>query len=131
MRFPSGEEIEKDIDVTGMSISPEAPTVRMLTKESHYFGVRFDGMAPCSLTYELTEENSGDITADGVYTAPSKAGVYEIRIFCTDMPKICTYAYAIVDKKGMQENAEDPELLQQMTGGAGGAGTGMLGGLVK
>ena len=32
-------------------------------------------------------------------TAPGKEGVYEIRIYCVDMPVICTYAYAIVKKK--------------------------------
>jgi hypothetical protein len=33
-----------------------------------------------------------------MYTAPSKEGVYEIYIYCTDMPKISTYVYAIVSK---------------------------------
>ncbi len=56
-------------------------------------------MEPTSLTYEMTETGSGEITADGVYTAPNKAGVYEIKISCTDIPSICTYAYAIVEKR--------------------------------
>ena len=128
IRFPSGEELEVNADTTGISIAPEMPTVRMLTKESHYFGVRFDGTAPCSLTYELTEENSGDITADGVYTAPAKAGVYEIRIYCTDMPKVCTYAYAVVEKKGMEETAEDPEIMQKLTNSQSNE---VLGGMIK
>ncbi|MCR4796876.1 MAG: hypothetical protein K5853_00320 [Lachnospiraceae bacterium] len=114
IRFQSGEDLEQDVDVTGISISPEMPTVRMLTKESHYFGVRFEGTAPVSVSYELTEENAGDITADGVYTAPAKAGVYEIRIYCTDMPKVCTYAYAVVEKKGMEDTAEDPKIAEKL-----------------
>ncbi len=34
-----------------------------------------------------------------LFAAPAKEGVYEIRIYCIDMPVICTYAYAIVKKK--------------------------------
>ena len=107
IKFPSGEEITGDIDTRGMSISPETPTVRIQTKESHYFGVRFNNMKPTSVTYDLTESGTGDITPDGVYTAPSKPGVYEIRITCTDLPQICTYAYAIVEKKGLEDNTND------------------------
>ena len=128
IRFPSKEEITDENEIPGGSIAPEMPTVRMLTKESHYFGVRFDGMEPCSITYELTDDNSGDITADGVYTAPAKAGVYEIRIFCTDMPKICTYAYAVVEKKGMEEKPEE------QAGGSGalaGGQANMLGNMLR
>ena len=72
------------------------------TKESHFFGVEYHNMDAVSIAYELTEQGSGEITADGVYTAPNKEGVYEICIYCTDMPVICTYAYAIVKKKGLE-----------------------------
>ena len=107
IKFPTGEELSQDTDTRGMSISPETPTVRIQTKGSHYFGVRFSNMKPVSVSYDLTEPGSGDISPDGVYTAPSKPGVYEIRIMCTDMPQICTYAYAIVEKKGMEEASHD------------------------
>lgn len=79
-------------------IAPEMPTVRLRTKGSHYFNVNFNNMEPCRLSYELTEPGSGEIGADGLYTAPAKEGVYEIYIYCTDMPKISTYAYAVVTK---------------------------------
>lgn len=132
IRFPSGEDLAEEQEIEGVSISPDAPTVRMSTKESHYFGVRFEGMEPCSVTYELTEENSGDITADGVYTAPAKAGVYEIRIFCTDMPKVCTYAYAIVEKKGLEDKpAENSGAAPQMQSPLGGAQSNMLSNLIQ
>ena len=64
-------------------------------------------MDPCSITYELTAPGSGEVTTDGVYTAPSKEGVYEIRIYCSDMPMVCTYAYAIVKKKGLEQGEGD------------------------
>ena len=99
MRFPTGNDLEMLDDFYDRSISAETPTVTMGTKESHFFGVQFNNMKACSITYELTAPGSGEISADGIYTAPAKEGVYEIHIYCTDMPVICTYAYAIVKKR--------------------------------
>lgn len=109
IKFPVGNDLDLAEDHSGQSISPETPTVRMGTKENHYFGVRYNNMDKVSVTYELTEAGSGEITSDGIYTAPSKPGVYEIRIYCTDMPMICTYAYAIVKKKGFEELEKEPD----------------------
>lgn len=99
IKADSGDELDRIGYYTGKSISPEKTTVVLGTKESFYFNVRFHNMEPCSVTYELTEPGSGEITLDGVYTAPAREGVYEIRIFCTDMPVLCTYAYAVVKNK--------------------------------
>jgi len=106
MKFPAGDEFGIDMDYTGKAIVPETPTVVLDARQSHFFGVRFENMESCSLMYELTEEGSGEITTDGVYTAPNKEGVFEIRIFCTDMPVVCAYAYAIVKKKVAPEIEE-------------------------
>ena len=83
------------------------PTIVLGSKESYFFQVKYNNMKACSISYELTESSSGEITSDGIYTAPSKEGVYEIKIFCTDKPLICTYAYAIVKKKAVDEIKED------------------------
>lgn len=106
IRFPAGEDMELTEDYYDKSISVDTPTVIMGTKESHFFGVRFNNMKASSITYELTAPASGEISSDGIYTAPSREGVYEIRIYCTDMPVICTYAYAIVKKKMIDEPEE-------------------------
>lgn len=95
IKFPSGEELEA-ADYYGKSIAAKTPTVVMRPRENYYFGVQFNNMDACSITYELTSPGTGEITTDGVYTAPPKEGVYEIRIYCSDMPMVCTYAYAIV-----------------------------------
>lgn len=108
IKFPSGDGVVNPDDYAGKSIIPETPTVVLETRESHYFGVRFENMSSCSVVYELTEEGSGDITPEGIYTAPAKEGVYEIRIYCAQMPVICAYAYAIVKKKGVEEDATAP-----------------------
>ena len=98
IKFGSLKDADELQDMEERSISPETPTVRLKAKESYYFNVNFNNMQPCRLSYELTETGSGEIGADGLYTAPAKDGVYEVRIYCTDMPKIATYAYAIVSK---------------------------------
>ena len=108
-KVPSGNDIGVLQDYAGKNIVPETPTVVLETRESHFFGVRFENMDSCSLVYELTEPGSGEITADGIYTAPAKEGVYEIRIYCMDMPIICAYAYAIVKKKNVLEQQRPDE----------------------
>lgn len=97
-RFDAGKDADELQEEEDRFIAPEMPTVRLRAKESYYFNVSFHNMEPCRLSYELTEPESGEIGADGLYTAPVREGVYEIYIYCTDMPKISTYAYAVVGK---------------------------------
>ncbi len=96
-----GDKLKSDL--AGRRIASVPPTIVMGTRESHYFNVRFYNMEPCTLTYALTESGSGEITTDGVYTAPAREGVYEIQISCADEPLVCTYAYAVVKKKNEPE----------------------------
>lgn len=107
IRYDS-EKLQEEIETTtNQSISAVTPTIVLGSKESYFFQVKYNNMKACSISYELTEASSGEITSDGIYTAPSKEGVYEIKIFCTDKPLICTYAYAIVKKKAVDEIVED------------------------
>ena len=107
IRYDS-ENLQEEIETTtNQSISAVTPTIVLGSKESYFFQVKYNNMKACSISYELTESSSGEITSDGIYTAPSKEGVYEIKIFCTDKPLICTYAYAIVKKKAVDEIKED------------------------
>ena len=101
--LPGGKEEGHIEKMAGKSISAVQTTVVMGTRESHFFNVRFNNMEPCTLTYELTEKNSGEITPEGIYTAPGREGVFEIRISCAEYPLIATYAYAVVSKKNAQE----------------------------
>ena len=103
IRLPVGDEPNKLQRLAGKSIAAVQPTVVLATRESHFFNVKFKNMEPCTLTYELTERDSGEITSDGIYTAPAKEGVYEIRISCADMPLVSTYAYAVVKKRDTEE----------------------------
>lgn len=96
----SVDEMETD---SAQSISVVTPTVILGVRESYFFQVEYHNMKACSVTYALTDYDGGEISSDGIYTAPSKEGVYEIRIYCTDRPAIHTYAYAIVKRKALEE----------------------------
>ncbi len=103
IKFTGDDKIEDLDQLAEMRIVAETPTFVLGTKESHFFKVKFSNMPPSSVTYTLTEENSGEISADGVYTAPTKEGVYEILITCVEYPLVSTYAYAVVKRKGNEE----------------------------
>ena len=103
----AGDKLERDIK--GKRIAAVPPTIVMGTRESRYINVRFHNMEPCTLTYTLTEKGSGEITTDGIYTAPSREGVYEIRIVCTADPLISTYVYAVVKKSDETDQTGEPE----------------------
>lgn len=91
---------QKNIPITeDKRITVETPTVVLKPEENYFFNVRFNNMEPAQLGYELTEGDAGQISMDGIYTAPNKEGVYEIRIYCLNNPSIRTYAYAIVKRK--------------------------------
>lgn len=98
VKFAGNDTLEMEEDEKQW-IEAETPTVVLGTRESYYFGVKFHDMEKCSINYQVTEEDGGQISVDGVYTAPNKEGVYEIMMSCMERPHICTYAYAIVKKK--------------------------------
>lgn len=104
--MPSGGEESKLKKMDGKSIAAVQPTVVVATRDVHYVNVRFNNLEPCTLVYELTEKDSGTITSDGVYTAPGREGVFEIRISCAEMPLISTYAYVVVKKREALEASE-------------------------
>ena len=99
VKFANNDKVEVEENIEKQWIEAETPTVVLGTRESYFFGVKFHEMDKCSISYQVTEEDGGEISMDGVYTAPNKEGVFEIMITCIEKPQICTYAYAIVKKK--------------------------------
>lgn len=97
IRIPEG--VPEETGNRQMLIVPETPIKKMAQGERHYFGVIFKNMEPCHLEYEMTEKDEGDIGQDGIYTAPAKDGIFEIRITCEEYRQVCTYAYAVVGGK--------------------------------
>ena len=99
VKFANNDKFEIKETNEKQWIEAETPTVVIGTRESYYFGVKFHEMDKCSIGYEVSERDGGQISIDGVYTAPNKEGVFEVKIYCIERPYICTYAYAIVKKK--------------------------------
>lgn len=97
-KYPESPENEFVASDLQRFISPEEMTVNLKPGEKHFFAVSFHNMKPCSLKYELTEEQSGMLDEDGTYKAPQKSGVYEIKISCEEFPEIYTYTYAVVSR---------------------------------
>ncbi len=52
---------------------------------------------PCN--YKLVDAEGGSIDNNGVYTAPAKEGVYEIRVEAISDPSVYTHVFAIVSQK--------------------------------
>ena len=99
MRFDSGGgENRLTADLSEMSITARTPAVRLRPGKSCYIDVLFQRMDPCRLVYELTESGSGQLTQEGIYTAPAACGLYEIHVYCADFPRVDTYVYAIVER---------------------------------
>ncbi|MDR3294885.1 MAG: hypothetical protein LBT26_03500 [Clostridiales Family XIII bacterium] len=103
VKLPSGDEQSLLRHMEDKSIAAAQPTLVAAARESCFIDVRFKNMEPCTLTYELTEKDSGEISSDGVYTAPNKEGVYEIRVSCADNMLISTYVYVVVKKKELED----------------------------
>lgn len=99
VKFRTAKDIYAGPEEIQGSISLKTPTVKLKGRESYLFQVDFQDMEPCRLLFELTEPGSGEITADGMYTAPAREGVYEIEVSCADMPKIRTFGYAVVERR--------------------------------
>lgn len=79
-------------------ISMEKPTIVMKPGESTYLNVKFTDMEPCSVSYALGEYGSGEVTENGIYTAPLSEGIYEVNVYCTDKPIINTFCFIVVRK---------------------------------
>lgn len=66
----------------------------------------FINMPTEACNYKVLDAEGGSIDNNGVYTAPSREGVYEIRVEALSDPSIYTHAFAIVSQK----KREVPEL---------------------
>lgn len=102
IRRPEGSKAVKESKATGRGengyISMEQSTLIMKPRESTYLHVRFTDMEPCAVTYGVNEYGGGEVTENGIYTAPDAEGVYEINVYCTQKPVISTFCFAVVRK---------------------------------
>lgn len=75
-------------------ISPD--TITTTPKGIVQIQPQFVNMAEEACSYEVLDQAGGSIDNNGIYTAPTAEGVYEIRVSCIRTPEIFAYAYIIV-----------------------------------
>lgn len=75
-------------------IIPDKPELRCM--QSRYFRTETENLSGATILWEVCTPEGGTITRDGMYTAPDTEGIYEIRAFCQENPKICCSVFVIV-----------------------------------
>jgi len=83
-------------------INPD--TIVIQPKGTAYINPAFINMDAESCSYKLVDIEGGTIDNNGVYTAPSKEGVYEIKVEAISDPSIYTHAFVIVSQKKAKES---------------------------
>ncbi len=88
---------EKGNDKKMIVVNPD--TVVLQPKGTAHIAPVFINMPSEPCTFTLQDEQGGEIDNSGVYTAPSKEGVYEIKVQTLSDPTIYTHVFAIVTQK--------------------------------
>lgn len=65
-------------------------------RESYYFEAKISGTTENNVKWRVKEENGGSINENGMYTAPNKAGVYEIIAESTAYSNLRASTFVIV-----------------------------------
>lgn len=87
--------VQNNLEGRMMIVSPD--TVVVAPHETVTFSPVFFNMEAVPCRYEVFEEDGGTITNMGVYTAPSKSGVYTIQIQTLSENKMTAHAFVVVD----------------------------------
>ncbi len=89
--------VKKDTDEKMIVVNPD--TIVLPPKGTAHISPIFLNMPSEPCTFTLLEADGGEIDNNGVYTAPSKEGAYEIRVEAISDPQIFTHVFAIVTQK--------------------------------
>lgn len=91
----TGKNISKLKDKQGMIIiSPD--TITTTPKGIVQIQPKFVNMPYEACSYEVLDQAGGKIDNNGIYTAPTAEGVYEVKVSCISTPEIYAHAYIIV-----------------------------------
>ncbi|MBQ3093253.1 MAG: hypothetical protein IJC57_03255 [Clostridia bacterium] len=71
-------------------------TVRIKPLEQTRFEAHIDGAISQEIRWAMAEENTGTIDNNGLYTAPAKEGVYEIKAYSVKFENKSDSAYVVV-----------------------------------
>ena len=78
-------------------------TIVLPPKGTAHISPVFINMPAEACSYRVVDAEGGSIDNNGVYTAPAKEGVYEIRIEAVSDPTVYVHAFAIVTQKKKDE----------------------------
>lgn len=78
-------------------------TLVLQPKGTAYISPSFINMPGEACNYRVIEAEGGSVDNNGVYTAPAKEGVYEIRVEAVSDPTVFTHVFAIVSAKKKEE----------------------------
>lgn len=91
----TGKNISKLKEKQGMLlISPD--TITTTPKGIVQIQPQFVNMPAEACSYEVLDQAGGKIDNNGIYTAPTAEGVYEVKVSCLSAPEIFAHAYIIV-----------------------------------
>ncbi len=76
-------------------------TITIAPREKAYLKVIFYNMDESPCKWWVADENGGTVEANGEYTAPNKAGVYEICVENLANPLLKASAFVVVKEKGV------------------------------
>ena len=75
-------------------VLPDKPELRCM--QSRYFRTETENLNAATILWEVCTPGGGTITRDGMYTAPDTEGIYEVRAFCQEDPRIRSSVFVIV-----------------------------------
>ena len=75
-------------------VLPDKPELKCM--QSRYFRAETENLHNATIEWEVSSPEGGTITRDGLYTAPDNEGIYEIRAFCQEDPKIRSSVFVVV-----------------------------------
>lgn len=84
-------------------IQVKPDTLVLQPKAKAHVSPVFINMPAEACNYSVVDEEGGSIDLNGIYTAPAKEGVYEIRIEAISDPTVFTHVFAIVSQKKKDE----------------------------
>lgn len=91
----TGKNISRLKEKQGMIlISPD--TITTTPKGIVQIQPKFVNMPQEACSYEVLDQAGGKIDNNGIYTAPTAEGVYEVKVSCISAPEIFAHAYIIV-----------------------------------
>lgn len=91
------KETEEDLVIDeNIKVVITPNTVRVKPLEQVRFEAHIDGAISQEIRWTMVDENTGTIDNNGLYTAPSKEGVYEVKAFSAKFDNKFDSAYVVV-----------------------------------